>query len=181
MPAYTPEAVHQLFALAFNARDLDALVALYEPDATLVPQPGQTASGHAAIQEAFRGFLAIRGPFELRHQQTIQSPTIALLFSHWRLTGTDPDGNAVELMGQTTDVVRRQADGSWLLAVDNPHGAAARRARRPSSVPGHTLRAVGDPIPALHVAVSEGLPRQPNLPAQQPCTCTKPRALRRWR
>jgi hypothetical protein len=37
MPAYTPEAVHQLFTLAFNARDLDALVALYEPDATLMP------------------------------------------------------------------------------------------------------------------------------------------------
>lgn len=124
MPAYTPEAVHQLFTVAFNARDLEALVALYEPDATLMPQPGQTVSGHAAIREALEGFLAIRGRFELRHQKTLQSRDVALLFSAWRLAGTDPDGNPVDLGGQTSDVVRRQPDGTWLVAVDNPYGGA---------------------------------------------------------
>jgi ketosteroid isomerase-like protein len=64
------------------------------------------------------------GPFEPRHQKTIRSPDIALRFSQWRLAGADPNGNAVELAGQTTAVVRRQADGCWLLAVDNPYGAA---------------------------------------------------------
>lgn len=124
MPAHTPEAVHQLFTVAFNARDLEALVGLYEPDAILMPQPGRTVSGHAAIREAFRGFLAIQGQFELRHQKTLQSPDVALLFSEWRLTGADPNGNPVDLGGQTSDVVRRQPDGSWLLVVDNPYGAA---------------------------------------------------------
>jgi len=40
MPATEPEQIHRLFEQAFNAADLEGLLALYEPDATLVPQPG---------------------------------------------------------------------------------------------------------------------------------------------
>jgi len=54
--------------------------------------------------------------------KVILANDIALLFSKWNLS--DPEGNAVELSGQTSDVVRRQADGSWLFVIDNPFGAA---------------------------------------------------------
>jgi ketosteroid isomerase-like protein len=47
-----PIDMHRLFAEAFNAPDLDALVALYEPEAVLVPQAGQRAAGRDAIREA---------------------------------------------------------------------------------------------------------------------------------
>ncbi len=40
MPATTPEQIHRMFETAFNDNDLDGLMALYEPDAVLVPQPG---------------------------------------------------------------------------------------------------------------------------------------------
>ena len=36
--------------------------------------------------------------------------------------GTAADGSEVNLTGQTSDVVRRQADGTWLLVIDNPFG-----------------------------------------------------------
>ncbi len=50
---------------------------------------------------------------------------VALLVARWTLKGTDQTtGQAVELTGQTSDVVRRQPDGSWLLVIDNPYGAA---------------------------------------------------------
>ncbi|MEK7387966.1 MAG: nuclear transport factor 2 family protein, partial [candidate division NC10 bacterium] len=52
MRARNPEDLHRLFAAALNAGDRDALMSLYEPDATLVPQPGQAAIGKAAIREA---------------------------------------------------------------------------------------------------------------------------------
>jgi hypothetical protein len=38
---------------------------------------------------------------------------------------SEADGNPIDLAGQTTDVVRRQPDCSWLVAVDNPWGAHA--------------------------------------------------------
>ncbi|MGH8887348.1 MAG: YybH family protein [Egibacteraceae bacterium] len=55
MPAREPREVLRLASEAFNAGDLDGLAALYEPEATLVPQPGQAVSGSQAIREALRG------------------------------------------------------------------------------------------------------------------------------
>ncbi len=49
-------------------------------------------------------------------------PHDALLVSDWTLAGNGPDGTAVNLGGTTTDVVRRQADGTWRYAIDSPLG-----------------------------------------------------------
>ena len=125
MPARTPEETYTVFAQYFSAGDMEALMSLYEPEATMVPQPGVVVSGHAAIRNALGAFLAVKGEFNLQPARAFQSHDIALLFSKWTLKGTDPNGNAVELGGQTSDVVRRQADGSWLFVIDNPYGAAS--------------------------------------------------------
>ena len=61
MPARRPEDLHRLFAEALNAGDADAVMALYEPGASLVPQPGQVATGTEAIRAALDGFLALKG------------------------------------------------------------------------------------------------------------------------
>ncbi|HXM35203.1 MAG TPA: nuclear transport factor 2 family protein [Pyrinomonadaceae bacterium] len=125
MPAYTPEDVHELFAKYFSAGDLEALVSLYEPDAAMVQQSGPPLNGLAAIRANLANFLALNGQMILTVARVIQGGDIALLLSKWTLKGTDPSGGAVELAGQTSDVVRRQKDGTWLLIIDNPYGAAA--------------------------------------------------------
>ena len=122
MPARKPQEVHRLFSEAFNAGDLNAIVSLYEPDAVLVPQPGQTVRGHAAIRQALIAFLAMKPRFVFQSGKTLESNDIAILFSNWTLTGTAADGSAIKMAGQTTDVVRKQKDGTWLLAIDNPFG-----------------------------------------------------------
>lgn len=38
--------------------------------------------------------------------------------------GTDGDGNAVDLRGVTSELLRRQADGSWKYVIDHPFGAS---------------------------------------------------------
>jgi ketosteroid isomerase-like protein len=45
MGAAVPAEIHRECELAFNAGDLEALVALYEPDAALIAQPGTVARG----------------------------------------------------------------------------------------------------------------------------------------
>ncbi|HEX8141221.1 MAG TPA: nuclear transport factor 2 family protein [Pyrinomonadaceae bacterium] len=122
MPAHTPEEVHALFAQYFSGEDMDGIISLYEPDAALMPQPGTIVHGVQAIREALGGFLALKGGFEMQPVKLIQTSDLALLYSRWSLKGTGPDGNAIELRGQTSDVARRQADGTWLLAIDNPYG-----------------------------------------------------------
>ncbi|HET6569823.1 MAG TPA: nuclear transport factor 2 family protein [Rhodothermales bacterium] len=128
MPAHTPEEVHRLWAEAFSAHDLEAVMALYEPEATLIP-PGQEVpnlivTGAEAVREHLSGLLALKPKFELEFKKAFQAGDIALLFSDWTLSGTDPEGNAIELAGRTSDVARRQPNGSWLVVIDDPYGSA---------------------------------------------------------
>jgi uncharacterized protein (TIGR02246 family) len=123
MPARTPEELARLFAEAFNAHDLEAMVALFEPEATVIPQPGQVVRGTEDIREALSGFVALKPKFEGELKKAFQAGDIALLFSEWTLSATDPDGNAIEMEGRPTDVARCQPDGSWLFVIDDPYGA----------------------------------------------------------
>lgn len=121
MAARTPEEMHRLFSEALNAGDLDGLVAQYEPGATLVPQPGQSVTGSAAIREALAGFLAMRPHITLTTRKIVQAADVALLYSRWGLRGTGPDGKPVQMEGAGTEVARRQPDGTWRYVLDNPY------------------------------------------------------------
>ena len=127
MPATTPEQLHELFVEYFNAADIEALVLLYEPNAMPVPFPGEPVSGHAAIREALGRFLGLKGRMELKVDKIFRTDDVALIFSSWSLKGTGPDGKPLELTGQTSDVIRRQADRTWRFVIDNPLGAAATK------------------------------------------------------
>ena len=124
MSATTPEALHRLWADGVNRGDLDALDALYEPEAAFVTQPGSVVTGRAAIREANAGLLALKPRATLELLTTVRTGDLALLVSRWSLEGTGPDGEPVAVAGQTSDVARRQADGTWRFAVDNPWGDA---------------------------------------------------------
>jgi ketosteroid isomerase-like protein len=127
MPATFPEQAHELFVEYFNAADIDSLLSLYEPNAILVPFPGEPVSGHAAIGEALGRFLALKGRMELKVDKIFQADDVALIFSSWSLKGIGADGKPLERTGQTSDVVRRQRDNTWRFVIDNPRGAAATK------------------------------------------------------
>jgi uncharacterized protein (TIGR02246 family) len=120
----TPEQAHSLFAEYFNAGDLDGLLALYEPDAVIIPAPGgQPTRGRQALRNALAGFLALKPQLTLETVLAIQNGDIALLSCHWRVTGTAPDGEAVDMTHNSAEVVRRGPDGVWRYVIDHPYGA----------------------------------------------------------
>jgi uncharacterized protein (TIGR02246 family) len=123
MSAQQPEEIRTLFSTAFNAGNLDALMALYEPEAMLIPQPGKVTRGRDAIRHALQQFLALKGTMQLQSLYVINGPGIALMSSQWKLTGSDPDGKSIEMNGKGVEVARQQPSGDWLLAVDHPFGA----------------------------------------------------------
>lgn len=124
MTQSTPlDTVNDLTA-AINRGDLDSAVNLYEPDAVLVAQPGQIARGRAAIREALAAFVSLKPTLRGQAQQIVESGDIVLYCSRWTLTGTSPDGNKVEMGGVSSDVLRRQPDGRWLITIDNPWGTS---------------------------------------------------------
>jgi uncharacterized protein (TIGR02246 family) len=124
MPAQQPADVNRLIAEALTKGDREAALSLYEAEAAFVPQPGQVVSGTAAIAAALDGFLALKPTLDIQVEQVIEAGDIALLRSTWTLTGTGPDGQPLSMGGAATDVVRRQADGTWRYVIDQPWGAS---------------------------------------------------------
>jgi uncharacterized protein (TIGR02246 family) len=122
MPARSPEELDPLFAEALNTGDLEALVALYEPEATLMPQPGQVVIGRKAIREALGAFIATKPTLTLEVKTLAQTGDIALTSARWELAGTGPDGTPVKMGGHSVEVSRRQPDGTWLFVIDTPWG-----------------------------------------------------------
>ncbi|HEX2183787.1 MAG TPA: SgcJ/EcaC family oxidoreductase [Rubrobacteraceae bacterium] len=123
MDVQSPEEAVRAMVDAFNSRDLDAFMDFYEPGATLVPQPGQVASGAAAIRDAMGGFLALKGRMEVEPElAVVQAGDVALVSGSWTLTGHRSDGEPVTMSGRVTDVLRRQPDGTWRWVIDVPFG-----------------------------------------------------------
>jgi uncharacterized protein (TIGR02246 family) len=123
--AFSPQEVIERFSSALADGDLDALIALYEPEAAFSPTPGDTVTGHGAIREALAGFLAAQPRMEGEIQKVLEVGDTALVANRWRLRGTRPDGEPLELAGVSADVMRRRSDGSWGILIDDPWGAAA--------------------------------------------------------
>ena len=123
MPAQKPQDLHSLFASALNSGDLNNLVGLYEPTATLVPQPGQVATGTAAIRQALQAFVAMKPTIHIETKFVLETGDLALLRGKWILDAKGPDGKPMQMTGNSTEVVRRQRDGSWLYLIDHPYGA----------------------------------------------------------
>ncbi|MFQ5913066.1 MAG: YybH family protein [Nitrospinota bacterium] len=122
MPARNPEELDRLFSEALNSGNLDALLALYEPQATLTPEPGQVVTGTQAIGEALSAFLAGNPRITLENKTLAQTGDIALSTANWELSGTGPDGNPMKMAGHSVEVARRQPDGNWLFVIDTPWG-----------------------------------------------------------
>lgn len=110
------------FVNAMNQGDLETALTMYEPGASLVVKPGVVATGTLALREALAGFVALKPTLTSEAHQVIETGDVALYCSRWSLGGTDPAGNPVQMSGRSSDILRRQPDGNWLIALDNPWG-----------------------------------------------------------
>ncbi len=122
MAARSPEEIDGIFERELNAANVDGLLALYEPGAAFTVEPGKVVTGTAAIREAIQGFLSLKPTIRLTPRVLANAGDIALVSSTWTLKGSAPDGSAVDLSGESAEVLRRQADGTWKFIIDNPWG-----------------------------------------------------------
>jgi ketosteroid isomerase-like protein len=103
------------FEAAFDRQDLEGLVALYAPDAVMARPDGSLATGLDAVRQVLSGVLRTNGHMAMRTRHMLEADGLALLSSEWTLTAGDQTMPAV-----STEVVRRQPDGSWLYVLDHP-------------------------------------------------------------
>lgn len=119
--AQNPEQVIQTFAAAVNSGDIDKVLAHYERDARLA-FPGQPSIGHDAIRSTLQNLLSQKPTLKGTTVSVSRAGDLAVLRSEWSLVGTDATGGRVQMSGESVELVRRQADGSWLYVVDLPMG-----------------------------------------------------------
>ncbi len=122
MTSASPHETIERFSQLLSASDLDAVLDLYEPDALFAPRPGEQVHGRDAIREALAPFAAVEPRMTGKVEKVLLSGDIALVANRWTLAGVGPDG-PIELAGVSADVLRRRADGSWGIVIDDPWGA----------------------------------------------------------
>lgn len=106
-PVYDPQQLEPLLVSRQHAGDIDGMTALFEPDAVIDCGGGRLLRGREAIRSYYAEIAASGRKFAVGEQRP------ALVCGDLALTSTRlPDGDV------TSEVARRQADGSWLWAID---------------------------------------------------------------
>lgn len=104
--ASSPEELVRLFAERANAGDVEALVDLYEPGATLAAGERQS-HGEAGIHEFYKSLLERKKEFSgAEVVQKLAGDDLAVTVAR------APNG------GLSLEVARRQEDGSWRWVID---------------------------------------------------------------
>jgi uncharacterized protein (TIGR02246 family) len=118
----SPAEVIERFAQLMDRGELEQALALYEEDAAFVSEPGRLVHGKGAIRSALERFVALRPTMTGAIEKVVTAGNTALVINDWSLKGTDPDGNPVEMAAKSADVLRRRADGTWGILIDDPWG-----------------------------------------------------------
>jgi uncharacterized protein (TIGR02246 family) len=111
--------MHGIVQDAFNAGDIEALEALYEEDAAMATPEGAFVRGRAAIREQWSGFIALGGTIQMETRHVVLVDDLALLSNDWHFVG-----EGMEFSSRTSEVARRQPDGTWKYVIDHPYAGA---------------------------------------------------------
>jgi hypothetical protein len=111
-PIYDPQELERQLVVRENAGDVIGMTALFEPDAVIELNDGRLLRGKEAIHAFFTKLQVTGlGPEGRRFKLGEQRP--ALICGDLALTSTHSlDGDI------TSEVARRQDDGTWLWVLD---------------------------------------------------------------
>ena len=113
------EDAHVTLAAAFNTGDVATVMSMYDVSGIIVPRPGMPVSGEKQFEESIKAILSIKGRMEIKTVYCLQTGDVALGRSEWRIT----DGDEVKISAKGIEVMKRQADGSWKIVIDQAFGA----------------------------------------------------------
>lgn len=107
---------------ALNAGDVETVLSLFEPEATMRTVTGEVITGEQQLRAETVRTTATKAHLTNTEKYTLVAGDTALLIVDWSLTATLPDGTGINPTGTTTAVARRSPAGGWRFAVLNPLG-----------------------------------------------------------
>jgi uncharacterized protein (TIGR02246 family) len=122
MSPHKPEDWPRQFEEELNAGNLEAAVALYEPNARFVHKSGELVVGRAGIRPVLADLIARKARLQGRVIKVVSAGDVALLYTDWQGTMVETSGETVEQHSRAIEILRRQPDGTWKLIVGDPNG-----------------------------------------------------------
>jgi ketosteroid isomerase-like protein len=114
-----PQELARLLVSRANSGDVEGMAALYETGAVLARSDRPALVGREAIRKFYAELISTGIKFHLGEQRN------AIICGDLALTSTRlPNGHV------TAEVARRQSDGSWLWAIDQPRIAVVERSEK---------------------------------------------------
>jgi len=119
--AKTPQEVHTVLAAAFNTKNLDVIMNVYDANGIIFPEPGKEVSGQSQFIEAVKSICAVPGVMEIKTVYCLQSGDVAVGRSEWSIT----DNGKTQVAAKGIELMKQQPDGSWKIIIDHAFGAEA--------------------------------------------------------
>jgi len=123
-----PEDVIPSLVERFNARNLEAMMELYSPEAVFVANDGRVITDRSKFAALFQRDMNLGVPLKAHVRHVFVGGDTAQIVLDWAIDGTDADGKPVHVHGTASDIMRRGADGVWRYIIDNNQGTAVRQA-----------------------------------------------------
>ncbi|HYN08066.1 MAG TPA: DUF4440 domain-containing protein [Vicinamibacterales bacterium] len=106
---------------AATARNVDALMAFYTDDVTFMPPNAAMVTGRDNVRKYLTDMMNMPDfsiAWTPTRAEAARSGDVGYSIGTYHAMFTAPDGNMVMEDGKYTTVWKKQADGSWKLAVD---------------------------------------------------------------
>jgi uncharacterized protein (TIGR02246 family) len=105
-----------------NSGDLEAVVALYAPNARFVGRSGETIVGRDRIRDMLMRMIRSKTKLQIRVIKAINADDVTVLYTDFQGTAMDVSAKTINVRYSATEVLRRQPDGCWKLIVGDPNG-----------------------------------------------------------
>ncbi|MFI9203815.1 YybH family protein [Streptomyces sp. NPDC053048] len=109
---------NEIFLQVFNSGKGEWFDSLYRED-SVSNFSGEPLTGEARLK-FFKEFLATKPKLEAKVTHSYVAGDVALIGVEYAIDTVDAEGAPLRLEGVCTDVLTRNEDGRWLMAIDRP-------------------------------------------------------------
>lgn len=119
----TVEGAARYFQNCIRTGDVNGALSSFDEEAIYITEPGKFVKGKEEIKEKLEFLCSIKPDLQALRSSQFTIGDIASWVDEWTLKATLPDGTPLNMTGISSDVMKKQKDGTWAYLVDNPYGA----------------------------------------------------------
>ena len=120
MGTTTPDQWWEIWSESFDKGDVETILRLYDPEATVVPNPGNPIRGMDELRETLQTYVAMGGVLKAEQREIVRGPGVAASYIGWTFDA-DLAGEPFHLEGVAT-VMLADRPGGWVALIDDFYG-----------------------------------------------------------